>query len=41
MLEYVLVLAGLLVVCTIMWGLVGAAAKSADRSENLTASDYP
>ena len=40
-LEYVLALASLLVVVGIMLGFVYAAAKHADRAENLVTSDYP
>lgn len=41
MLEYVLALAGLLVVFSIMWGLVTVTKRYAVRSENLVASEYP
>lgn len=41
MLEYVLALAGLLVIFSIMFGLVEATRKYAVRSENLVASEYP
>lgn len=40
-LEYVLVLAGLLVVTGILWQLVGVAVRHADRAERLVASDCP
>ena len=41
MLEYVLVLAGLLAVCAILWTLVGTAVRSGARAESLVTSDYP
>lgn len=41
MLEYVLVLAGLLVVVSIMWGLVRALERQSARTVNIVASDYP
>jgi hypothetical protein len=41
MLEYVLVLAGLLVVVSIMWGLVRASERQSARTVNIVASDYP
>ena len=40
-LEYVLSLAGLLVVIGILWGLVVVAFRHAERTENLVASDCP
>ena len=41
MLEYVLSLAGLLVVVGILWGLVAVAFRHAERTENLVTSDCP
>lgn len=41
MLEYVLVLAGLLAVCSILGGLVTTAVRSGARAESLVTSDYP
>jgi len=41
LLEYVLSMAGLLVVAAILWGLVGVTARYAVRSENLVSSEYP
>lgn len=41
LLEYVLALAGLLVVGAILWGLVGVTFQYSDRAENLVSSDYP
>ena len=41
MLEYVLSLAGLMVVVGILWGLVAVAVRYADRTENLVTSDCP
>ena len=41
MLEYVLSLAGLVVVVGILWGLVAVAVRYADRTENLVTSDCP
>ena len=39
--EYVLTLAGLLVVVAILWGLAGVAVRHAARTESLVASEYP
>ena len=41
MLEYVLSLAGLVVVVGILWGLVAVAVRYADRTETLVTSDCP
>lgn len=41
MLEYVLALAGLLVVCSILWGMVAVTMKYSSRVVNLVSSDYP
>ena len=41
MLEYVLAFAGLVVVCLILWHLVGVASRYAVRAENLVSSEYP
>ena len=41
LLEYVLVLAALLVVVALVWGLVGVSRRYADRTENLVTSDCP
>jgi len=41
MLEYVLALAGLAVVVTILWGLVEVAVRYSVRTENLVTSEYP
>ena len=41
MLEYMLVLASLLVVIGILTGLIGVSLRFASRTENLVASDYP
>ncbi len=41
MLEYVLCLAGLMVVVGILWGLVAVAIRYADRTESLVTSDCP
>jgi len=40
-LEYVLCLAGLLVVVGVLWALVGTTVRYAERTEKLVASDYP
>lgn len=40
-LEYVLSLAGLLVVVAVMWGLVEASRKQSDRTMKLVVSEYP
>jgi len=40
-LEYVLALAGLLVVVAILWGLVGVAARFAVRTEVLVTGESP
>jgi hypothetical protein len=40
-LEYVLALAGLLVVVSVMWGLVRASWRQSERTVNLTISEYP
>lgn len=40
-LEYVLALAGLLVVVSVMWGLVRASWKQSERTVNLVISEYP
>ena len=40
-LEYVLSLAGLLVVVGILWGLVRVAFRHAERTENLVTADSP
>ena len=39
--EFVLALAGLLVVVAILWGLVGVTVRHAVRTENLVVSEYP
>ena len=41
MLEYVLALAGLLIVVAVLWGLVSAAIRHAERTDNLVSSEYP
>ena len=41
MLEYVLALAGLLVVVAVMWTLVSASEKQTHRTVNLVSSEYP
>lgn len=41
MLEYVLALAGLLVVVAVMWGLVRASEKQSVRTVKLVVSEYP
>ena len=41
MLEYVLSLAALLVVVSLLWGLVGVALRFADRTEDLVSSECP
>jgi len=41
MLEYVLALAGLLVVGAILWTFVGISIRHANRTENLVSSEYP
>lgn len=41
LLEYVLALAGMLVVSAILWYVVSAAIKCAVRTENLVSSEYP
>jgi len=41
MLEYVLSLAGLLFVVGILWGVVRAAVRHAERTESLVAADCP
>lgn len=41
LLEYVLALAGMMVVAAVMWHLVSAAGKQAVRTENLVSSEYP
>lgn len=41
MLEYVLSFASLLVVVGVLWGLVRAAIRHAERTETLVASDCP
>ena len=40
-LEYVLILATLLAVVGILWGLVRVAGRQAQRTESLVTSDYP
>ena len=40
-LEYVLSLAALLVVVSLLWGLVGVALRFADRTEDLVSSECP
>jgi len=40
-LEYVLSLAGLLVVVGILWGLVRVTMRHSERTENLVAADCP
>lgn len=40
-LEYVLALAGLLVVTAILWQLVGVTMRYAERTERLVTSEYP
>jgi uncharacterized protein (UPF0333 family) len=40
-LEYVLALAGLLIVTAIMWGLVGASEKQSVRTVRLVTAEYP
>lgn len=41
MLEYLLSLAGLLVIVGILWGFVHVAVRQADRAESLVSSDCP
>jgi len=41
MLEYVLALAGMLVVVAVLWGLVSVTWRYADRTNNLVRSEYP
>lgn len=41
MLEYVLALAGLMVIFSIMFGLVTVTRKYAVRTENIVACEYP
>lgn len=41
MLEYVLALAGMAVVASVMWYVVSAAEKQSVRTENLVSSEYP
>jgi len=41
LLEYVLALAGMLVVAAVLWGLVSVTARYAVRTDNLVASEYP
>ena len=41
LLEYVLSLAGMLVVSAILWGLVSAAVSYAERTESLVVQDTP
>lgn len=41
MLEYVLALAGLLMVIAALWTLVGVTVKYANRTEGLVSSEYP
>jgi uncharacterized protein (UPF0333 family) len=41
MLEYVLALAGMAVVASVMWYVVSAAEKQLVRTENLVSSEYP
>lgn len=41
MLEYVLALAGLLVVGSVLWYFVVAANRHAERTENIVSSEYP
>ena len=40
-LEYILALAGLLVVVAILWNLIGVSARYAVRTERLVTSEYP
>ena len=41
MLEYVLAMAGMVVVVAILCGLVGVAVRYAVRTDNLVSSEYP
>ena len=41
MLEYVLAMAGMVVVVAILWGLVGVAVRYAVRTDNLVSGEYP
>ena len=41
LLEYVLAMAGLLVVVSLLWVLVDVTAQYAVRTENLVSSEYP
>ena len=41
MLEYVLALAGLLMVIVALWALVRVTVKYANRTESLVSSEYP
>lgn len=41
LLEYVLAIAGLLVVVSLLWVLVDVTARYAVRTENLVSCDYP
>lgn len=41
LLEYVLAVAGLIVIITVLWLLVDLTARYAVRTENLVSSEYP
>ena len=41
MLEYVLAMAGMVVVVAVLWGLVDVAVRYAVRTDNLVSSEYP
>ena len=41
LLEYVLAMAGMVVVVAILWGLVGVAVRYSVRTDNLVSSEYP
>lgn len=41
MLEYVLAFAALVLIVGILWSLVGASGRFAERTENLVTSEYP
>ena len=41
LLEYVLAMAALVIVASVLWNLVGVTARYAVRTENLVSSEYP
>ena len=41
MLEYVLALAGLLVVISLLFGIIALTIRYAERTENLVSAEYP